>query len=74
MCGPNTIGVGLARVGASNQTIISGTLQELIEADFGPPLHSLVIAGEMHFLEADALNAFAVNAESIGKYGNISPH
>ena len=33
--------------------IISGTLSELLSIDFGGPLHSLVIASEMHFIEQD---------------------
>ncbi|KAI8848177.1 tetrapyrrole methylase [Chytridium lagenaria] len=55
VCTPNTIAVGLARVGAPDQCIISGTLEDLLHADFGGPLHSLVIAGTMHFLEADLM-------------------
>ncbi|TPX31735.1 hypothetical protein SmJEL517_g05006 [Synchytrium microbalum] len=71
VCGANTIAVGLARVGASNQRIVSGTLSELLNADFGPPLHSLVLAGNMHFLEADALKVFALNVKSIDEHGHI---
>ncbi|KAJ3069089.1 diphthine synthase [Podochytrium sp. JEL0797] len=51
----HTIAVGLSRVGNPDQRIIAGTLEELVDVDFGEPLHSLVLAGEMHFLEADIL-------------------
>ncbi|XP_072276108.1 diphthine methyl ester synthase isoform X1 [Pyxicephalus adspersus] len=57
----NTICVGLARVGASDQHIASGTLQQLSTVDFGAPLHSLVISGCMHPLELDMLRLVAVD-------------
>ncbi|XP_053324808.1 diphthine methyl ester synthase [Spea bombifrons] len=57
----NTICAGLARVGASDQKIVSGTLQQLQTADFGGPLHSLVISGCMHPLEVEMLRLFAVD-------------
>lgn len=63
--GPDTIAVGVARLGSDDQQIISGTMKELMKQDFGEPLHSLVIAGNMHFLEADALKEFAINTSSI---------
>ena len=33
--------------------LVSGTLEELLRVDFGPPLHSLVLVGELHFIERD---------------------
>ncbi|CDJ59260.1 diphthine synthase, putative [Eimeria maxima] len=43
---------GLARVGADDQAIVSGTLGELRSADLGEPLHSLVLcAPELHEVE-----------------------
>lgn len=53
VCGPETLAIGLARVGQETQCIVSGTLAELLRVDFGPPLHSLVLAapGHMHELE-----------------------
>jgi len=35
-------------------------MKDLVHYDLGPPLHSLVIPGEMHFLERDMLKEFAV--------------
>ncbi|KAI9015057.1 tetrapyrrole methylase [Gaertneriomyces semiglobifer] len=67
----DTIAVGLARVGCNDQKVVAGTLQELLDVDFGGPLHSLVIAGPMHFLEADALRVFAVNPETFNKHAVI---
>lgn len=52
MCGPDTLAIGLARVGQDSQRIIAGTLAELAVLDFGPPLHSLVLVGSsLHDLE-----------------------
>lgn len=33
--------------------IVSGTLSELLDIDFGDPLHTLVIPGDMHYIELD---------------------
>lgn len=60
----NTICVGLARVGASDQHIAAGSLQQLSTVDFGGPLHSLLISGCMHPLELDMLRLFAVEPSS----------
>ena len=54
----DTICVGVARIGADDQKIVSGTLKQLATCDLGPPLHSLVIAGNMHPLEMDMLKMF----------------
>ena len=56
-----SIAVGLARVGSANQQIVCGTMKELSSHDLGPPLHSLVIPGHLHFIEKDMLRMFAVN-------------
>lgn len=54
--GPDTMCVGLARVGAENQTIVAGPMKQLVDMDFGAPLHTLVIAGELHPIEAEMLD------------------
>jgi diphthine synthase len=38
--------VGLSRLGADDQQIVAGSMQQLLEVDFGAPLHCLVLAGE----------------------------
>lgn len=40
------------------ERIVAGPLGRLIDVDFGPPLHSLVIVGEMHEMEEEMLNQF----------------
>lgn len=57
----SSVAVGLARVGSTNQRIVCGTMEELLSHDLGPPLHSLVIPGHLHFLEKDMLRMFALN-------------
>ena len=52
--------MGLARLGQVDQCIIAGTLEELKEADFGAPLHCLIICGEVHDLELESLRPFLV--------------
>lgn len=56
----DSIGVVLARVGWSDQQIFAGKLSTLQDTDLGPPIHSLVIPGDMHFLEVDMLKMFAI--------------
>lgn len=57
----DTVCVAVARVGATDQKIASATLKEMTTLDVGPPLHSLVIPGDMHPLEKQMLLMFAVS-------------
>uniref|UniRef100_A0A8D0DRA4 diphthine methyl ester synthase n=1 Tax=Salvator merianae TaxID=96440 RepID=A0A8D0DRA4_SALMN len=65
----NTVCVGLARVGAVDQKIVSGTLQEMTTVALGDPLHSVIITGTLHPLEIDMLKLFAVD-KSIFEYND----
>ncbi|KAK5931382.1 diphthine methyl ester synthase [Pseudochaenichthys georgianus] len=56
----DTVCVGVARLGADDQLIRTGTLRQLLSCDLGEPLHSLVVTGHLHPLEVDMLR---VNAE-----------
>ena len=56
----DTIGIGVARIGHDNQKMVAGTLKELLDVDFGTPLHSLVIPGHLHILEQEAVNFLKV--------------
>jgi len=57
-----SLAVGAARVGAEDQLIVAGTLEQLAEADLGKPLHSLVLLGRRtHDLEREFLEEFAVD-------------
>ncbi|WP_408957672.1 diphthine synthase [Natrinema sp. 74] len=52
---PDLVGVVIARAGSPDPLLAAGTMTELAERDFGEPLHLLVVPGECHPLEADAL-------------------
>ena len=54
--GPETLCVGIARLGSPDQRVHFGTLSELMRIDFGAPLHSLVITGELHPIEDELLS------------------
>lgn len=56
-----TICVGMARVGMSDEKIVAGCLKDLADVDMGGPLHSLIICGPLHPMEKDYLRYFAVN-------------
>lgn len=63
-----SLAVGVARVGAKDQKIVAGTLEQLCEADLGKPLHSLVLLGKRtHDLEREFLQQFAVDKEVFEK-------
>lgn len=54
--------VGLARVGAPDQLIISGTFIDLIDYDFGKPLHSLIMVGKnIHSMELEMYNYYHIS-------------
>ena len=62
MCGPDSLAVGLARVGHQDQFICFGTLKELRQVNFGSPLHSLILcAPDVHEMELEMLNYFHVS-------------
>jgi diphthine methyl ester synthase len=54
--------IGAARVGQPTQFIATGTLEELADVDFGGPLHSFVVCGEMHPLEMEYFEHYRVSA------------
>ena len=56
---------GLARVGAPDQIIASGTLEELKKFDFGGPLHSLILVSKMHSIEKEMYDYYSVNKKHV---------
>ena len=52
---PDLVGVVVARAGSPDPLVEAGTMTDLAEREFGDPLHLLVVPGECHLLEADAL-------------------
>jgi diphthine synthase len=59
------LAVSASRIGAPDQTLLSGTIAELAaldEARFGGPLHSFVIVGKrLHPMERDFAGRWAVD-------------
>jgi len=49
----------VAKAGSSEPIVAANTIKDLIERDFGPPLHTLVIPGKLHFMEIEALQLLA---------------
>jgi diphthine synthase len=52
---PETEVVALARVGSDDERIAFGPAKRLREADLGPPLQCLIVPGDLHFAEREAL-------------------
>lgn len=51
--------VGLARVGSPSQQIRCSSLENMAHVDLGPPLHTLIITGNLHPLEQEMLLFFS---------------
>jgi diphthine synthase len=51
--------VGVARAGSSDPVLRAGFVKDVVNFDFGEPPFSLIIPGNLHFMEIDALLAFA---------------
>lgn len=56
-----TMAVGCARMGAKDFVVKYGDLAALKKEPFGDPLHSLIIPGNMHFIEEEALAFWKVD-------------
>ena len=49
----------VARAGSAEPITVASAVKDLINRDFGPPLHTLVIPGKLHFMEIEALQVLA---------------
>ncbi|XP_062208895.1 probable diphthine methyl ester synthase [Phragmites australis] len=58
--GRDSLCIGLARLGSDDQKIIAGPMVKLLDVDFGPPLHCLIIAGVTHPLEEEMLEFYMI--------------
>ncbi|KAI4109566.1 MAG: hypothetical protein LQ339_001679 [Xanthoria mediterranea] len=66
--GPDSLAVGVARLGSDHQRMAAGTLKQMSESDLGPPLHSLVLLGRRaHDLERDYIREYAVDEKTFDK-------
>jgi len=64
---PDTIAVVVARAGSDDAVIKSDKVAKLSKLNFGPPPHVLMVPGKLHFMEAEALVAFAGAPEDVMK-------
>ena len=55
----------MARAGSKTPTLKADFAEALLEHDFGEPPHSLIFPGELHFMEIEALVAFAGAPEKL---------
>lgn len=46
----------VARAGSPDCVAVSGRIKDLMGADLGPPLHTIVVPGKLHFMEEEALS------------------
>ena len=53
-----TVAVGVARLEAPDMKIKAGTISELLQTDFGDPPYAVIFPGQLHFVEAEALQVF----------------
>jgi diphthine synthase len=53
------LGVAVARAGSPDPVVAADRLAALAERSFGSPLHLLVLPGDLHHVEADALRTLA---------------
>jgi len=58
LIGPETLVVGVARIEAPDMVVKAGTVSELMQIDFGGPPYVLIFPGQLHFVEAEALQLF----------------
>ncbi len=63
----STVACVVARAGAPDTIVKANTLGALQAMDFGPPLHTLVVPGKLHFMEQEALEVIAGLPESATK-------
>lgn len=49
----------VARAGADRPTVVTGKVRDLLAQDFGPPLHCLVVPGQLQVVEQEAWDTFA---------------
>jgi len=56
---PDGIICVVARAGSPEPIAFAGLIKDLISKDFGPPLHSIVMPGKLHFMEIEALQILA---------------
>ena len=57
---PNDWCVGVARLGWKTQKIVAGKVLDVADAEFGEAPHALIVPGQLHFLEEEALDKWKI--------------
>lgn len=55
----DTMVIGLARIGHPDEKIVYGKLSEVVKVYFGKPLHAIIIPGNIHHIEEEALKLYS---------------
>jgi diphthine synthase len=61
----DTLAVAVCRAGSSDPLVTGDRLSGLAQRDFGEPLHLLVVPGDLHHMESDALRELADTPDSV---------
>ncbi|MDL5361154.1 diphthine synthase [Halalkalicoccus sp. NIPERK01] len=56
---PDILAVAVCRAGSPDPVVAADSIASLATREFGGPLHLLVVPGDLHHIEAEALRAFA---------------
>ncbi|MEW5302057.1 MAG: hypothetical protein WDW36_004867 [Sanguina aurantia] len=59
---PETLCIGISRLQADDQMIVAGSMKELVDVDFGRPLHSLLLAGNPDIVELEMVEFYRLNS------------
>jgi diphthine synthase len=51
----DTLVIGIARLEAQNMQVMAGRVSDMMRMDFGDPPYVLIFPGDLHFVEAEAL-------------------
>lgn len=62
---PDTVAVGVARAGSAAPTLKADFVKDLVKHGFGDPPQSLIVPGDLHFTEAEALVSLAGAPERV---------
>jgi len=57
--GDDRIVIGIAQAGSDKPVVKGGKVSEIVDFDFGEPLHCMIVPGNLHFVEAEALITLA---------------
>lgn len=55
MINEDTLAIGIARVGSKDNLVKAGYIKDLLDFDFGGPLHCIIIPSKLHIVEAEYL-------------------